>query len=407
MGAPLSPEAAKPGPVPADRFAIPSVPASVDEFKEVVAAIESNNGYEKPVAFALGVATVEATADGGEEILDVHFTRRNYGANFGTAAVLARVLGYEQTGLETGGYLLSHDEMSEALGIFTPFHGEPGHLNIDTLQKLNEDRDIYQGEFAMNPKKPILGVVRSWEDKPAHIADSYLRLQALSERVMLPNSINLDGMFGKLPNVVRTQDHGVFTPEMWNALEEDMVLAGLSRTVISLDKLPYMLDRVVPSGTVRVAASERVRLGAHLADGTTVMQEGFANFNSGTLGESMVEGRISAGVVVGPDSDIGGGASIMGTLSGGGTEKITVGERSLLGANSGIGISIGDDCKVEAGLYVTAGTVVEHEGRNRKALELSGINGVVFYRDSRDGIVKTKPNTEAIQLNPELHGKKA
>src|SRR3954466_8890869 len=193
------------------------------------------------------------------------------------------------------------------------------------------------------------------DEAPADTADAYLRLHLLSPRLVRPNSINLDGIFGKLPNVVWTN----FGPA---AVEDfELTRARLRKrgavTVFGVDKFPRMVDYVVPSG-VRIADAGRVRLGAHLAEGTTVMHEGFVNFNAGTLGTSMVEGRISAGVVAGDGSDVGGGASIMGTLSGGGKEIISVGRRCLLGANSGLGISLGDDCVVEAGCYVTAGTKV-------------------------------------------------
>jgi len=198
----------------------------------------------------------------------------------------------------------------------------------------------------------------------------------------------------------------VFSQEKWDAVAEQLAFSGLSMTVRLVDKIPYMLDYVRAPKGVRIAASDRVRLGAHLAEGTTVMQEGFVNFNAGTLGTSMVEGRISAGVIVGADSDIGCGASIMGTLSGGGTEKITIGERCLLGANSGIGISLGDDCIVEAGLYVTAGTVVKVEGEEFavKAKQLSGASGLLFRRNSRTGIVEARRREgKKVELNPALH----
>ena len=204
------------------------------------------------------------------------------------------------------------------------------------------------------------------DEAPADTADAYLRLHLLSHRLVQPNSINLDGIFGKLPNVVWTN----FGPAAVEGFE--LTRARLRRrgavTVYGVDKFPRMVDYVIPSG-VRIADADRVRLGAHLAEGTTVMHEGFVNFNAGTLGTSMVEGRISAGVVAGDGTDVGGGASIMGTLSGGGKEKIALGERVLLGANSGVGISIGDDSVVEAGLYVTAGTrvrVIGAQGRRRR-----------------------------------------
>jgi 2,3,4,5-tetrahydropyridine-2-carboxylate N-succinyltransferase len=222
---------------------------------------------------------------------------------------------------------------------------------------------------------------------PADTADAYLRLHLLSHRLAPPNSMNLDGIFAVLPNVCWTSLGPAAVSEI-GAIRQRALARGIHLQVHSVDKFPPMLDYVVPSG-VRVADGARVRLGAHLAEGTTVMHEGFVNFNAGTLGPSMVEGRISQGVVVGAGTDVGGGASIMGTLSGGGTQVITVGERCLLGANSGLGISLGDDCVVEAGLYLTAGTIVALPGgQQAKARDLSGQPGLLFRRNSVTGSVE-------------------
>ena len=238
---------------------------------------------------------------------------------------------------------------------------------------------------------------------PASTADAYLRLHLLSARVCAPRSINLDGIFGTLPNVVWTSA-GPCAVEGFEDVRAALRAAKGHLTVYGVDKFPRMVDYVVPAG-VRIADADRVRLGAHLASGTTVMHEGFVNFNAGTLGASMVEGRVSAGVVVGDGSDVGGGASIMGTLSGGGKEQISVGERCLLGANAGIGISLGDDCVVEAGLYVTAGTKLTlPDGRVVKAAELSGQDGLLFYRDSVTGAVSVRPRKgQTVELNAALH----
>ena len=227
---------------------------------------------------------------------------------------------------------------------------------------------------------------------PADTADAYLRLHLLSHRLAHPNSMNLDGIFAVLPNVCWTSLGPVAVGEI-DAIRQRTLARGIHLQVHSVDKFPPMLDYVVPSG-VRVADAARVRLGAHLAEGTTVMHEGFVNFNAGTLGPSMVEGRISQGVVVGAGTDVGGGASIMGTLSGGGMQVITVGERCLLGANSGLGISLGNDCVVEAGLYLTAGTIIALPGgRQAKARDLSGQPGLLFRRNSVTGSVEalTRP----------------
>jgi 2,3,4,5-tetrahydropyridine-2-carboxylate N-succinyltransferase len=237
---------------------------------------------------------------------------------------------------------------------------------------------------------------------PEDPSDAYLRLHLLSHRLVRPNTINLEGIFDVLNNVAWT-NAGPCPVEDFEHIRLRLRDSGPVQ-VFSVDKFPRMTDYVVPSG-VRIADAARVRLGAHLAEGTTVMHEGFVNFNAGTLGTCMVEGRIVAGVVVGDGSDIGGGASIMGTLSGGGTDRISIGERCLLGAESGIGISLGDDCIVEAGLYVTAGTKVTLAGgRVVKARELSGSSGVLFIRNSVTGTVEARSRTGAgISLNSALH----
>jgi 2,3,4,5-tetrahydropyridine-2-carboxylate N-succinyltransferase len=238
-------------------------------------------------------------------------------------------------------------------------------------------------------------------DAPADAHDVYLRLHLLSHRLVPPHGQSLDGVFGLLANVVWT-NHGPCPVEGFEATRLRLRARG-HVTVHSIDKFPRMVDYVLPSG-VRIGDADRVRLGAHLATGTTVMHEGFVNFNAGTLGASMVEGRISAGVVVGDGTDVGGGASIMGTLSGGGKEIISLGERCLIGANGGVGISLGDDSVIEAGLYITAGTKVIVEGRSVKARELSGISNALFRRNSATGAVEVVPRAgTTVELNAALH----
>jgi len=244
---------------------------------------------------------------------------------------------------------------------------------------------------------------------PAGTSDAYLRLHALSHLLVAPNELNLTGIFGHLPNVAWTSA-GPVHPDDLTRLRPGLQRAGIQ--VSGLDKFPRLTDYVVPAG-VRIADASRVRLGAHLAPGTTVMHEGFVNFNAGTLGASMVEGRISQGVVVGDGSDIGGGASIMGTLSGGGDHRVSIGRRTLLGANAGIGISLGDDCIVEAGLYVTAGTKIilagesaRHDGTRptAKGAELSGQDGILFRRNSLTGAVEAvRRDGVGVTLNADLH----
>ena len=244
-------------------------------------------------------------------------------------------------------------------------------------------------------------------EAPKDASDAYLRLHLLSSRLVRPHGLNVDGIFGVLANVVWT-DRGPAPVDGFEQVRLALRADGPVQ-VFGIDKFPRMTDYVVPTG-VRIADADRVRLGAHLAEGTTVMHEGFVNYNAGTLGASMVEGRITAGVVVGHGSDIGGGASIMGTLSGGGKQVVSIGERCLLGANAGIGISLGDDCVVEAGLYVTAGTKVtvidpaQGEPRVVKALELSGADNVLLRRNSVTGTVEAVPRQgEGIALNAALH----
>jgi 2,3,4,5-tetrahydropyridine-2,6-dicarboxylate N-succinyltransferase len=248
----------------------------------------------------------------------------------------------------------------------------------------------------------IRTVIGSLDDEAADAYDAYLRLHLLSHRLVAPHGLNAGGLFGVLTNVVWT-NRGPCAIEGFEAVRARLRRHG-PVTVFGVDKFPRMVDYVMPTG-VRIADADRVRLGAHLAEGTTVMHEGFINYNAGTLGASMVEGRISAGVVVGDGSDVGGGASIMGTLSGGGTQVISVGKRCLLGANAGLGISLGDDCVVEAGLYVTAGTkVAMPDGTSVKARDLSGGNNLLFRRNSLTGTVEVvSRDGQGIALNEELH----
>jgi 2,3,4,5-tetrahydropyridine-2-carboxylate N-succinyltransferase len=259
----------------------------------------------------------------------------------------------------------------------------PGGTPTETQSTTDERRGV-----AIVPTSLVIDT----QAAPTSASDVYLRLHLLSHRLVEPRTINLDGAFGLLTNVAWTS----IGPVAIDTLEDvryNLLRQGQHLVVHGVDKFPRMTDYVVPSG-VRIADASRVRLGAHLASGTTVMHEGFCNFNAGTLGASMVEGRISAGVIVGDGSDIGGGASIMGTLSGGGKEMVTVGKKCLLGANSGLGISLGDECIIEAGLYITAGTQVKlPDGSVVKARELSGASGLLFRRNSQSGAVEAVQRT--------------
>jgi 2,3,4,5-tetrahydropyridine-2-carboxylate N-succinyltransferase len=282
----------------------------------------------------------------------------------------------------------------------SPALGEPGGAGelaapagLEALEGADEVRQV---------RREVRLVTVDLERPPADAADAYLRLHVLSHRLCAPNTVDLEGIFGVLANVVWTTQ-GPCAVEGFELTRARMAARGPVH-VLGVDKFPRMVDYVVPSG-VRIADADRVRLGAHLASGTTVMHEGFVNYNAGTLGTSMVEGRISQGVVVGDGSDIGGGASTMGTLSGGGTERVSIGARCLLGAESGLGIALGDDCVVEAGLYLTAGTKVTlPDGRVAKARELSGQGNLLFLRNSVSGAVEARPRDgHGIVLNSALH----
>ena len=255
--------------------------------------------------------------------------------------------------------------------------------------------------------KPVVAVILAEDKPPTTVPQGYLKLQLLSHRLVKPHGTDLSGVFGVLKNIAWT-NHGPIDMEELPQRQLEARSDATPLLIDSVDKFPKMVDYVVPSG-IRIADTRRVRLGAYVGEGTTVMHEGFINFNAGTEGPGMVEGRISAGVFCGAGSDIGGGASIMGTLSGGGTEVISIGEKCLLGANAGIGISLGDNCIVEAGLYITGGTVVTKLDHEKKVVEkvkarvLSTQSNLLFRRNSISGAVECLPNKSAIELNEELH----
>ena len=277
-------------------------------------------------------------------------------------------------------------------------------LGVAPANKSDTNFDALLGEDSIRGVKKIaVEMVINLDEKPKDAVDVYLRLHLLSHRLVKPHAINLDGIFGLLTNVVWTSA-GACEMEGFAKVRAQLQSKFGNLVVYGVDKFPRMIDYVIPEG-VRIADGDRVRLGAYLSPGTTVMHEGFVNFNAGTLGKSMVEGRISAGVVVGDGSDIGGGASIMGTLSGGGNEIISIGERTLLGANSGIGISLGDDCVVEAGVYVTAGSKITlPDGSIVKAKELSGSNNLLFRRNSQTGALEVMAKSGKWSgLNSDLH----
>ncbi|WP_322011776.1 DapH/DapD/GlmU-related protein [Paraburkholderia sp. J12] len=294
--------------------------------------------------------------------------------------------------IQRSGHRYSDTETGKTLDVWFPASGAGKKRSC-----LAEKVGLIRGDF-------VEVTIDSLDAPPVSTEEAYLRLHLLSERSVQPNAINLEGIFGLLPNIAWTSA-GPVLPGNVDTLRDRLAAEYHHLTVSSVDRFPRMTDYVVPEG-VRVADADRVRLGAHLAAGTTVMHEGFVNFNAGTLGESMVEGRVTPGVTVGRNSDVGAGASIMGTLSGGGKTRNAIGERSLLGANAGIGISLGDECIVEAGLYVTAGTKVKlPDGTVVAARQLSGRSGLLFRRNSQTGAVEVLP-TDASRwggLNTNLH----
>ena len=294
--------------------------------------------------------------------------------------------------------LISKSANGDILDVFFPiinFNGEK--TEIENLDNIETNKEIIKLSWNQdNLDEPVDGVV-----------SAYLKLHLLSYKFVKPNSINLDGLFRSLPNIAWTNQGPVSLDEIDEKLLESKNSSN-NLYIRSLDKFPCLTDYIIPKN-VRIADASRVRLGAYLSSGTTVMHEGFVNFNAGTLGKAMIEGRISAGVVIGDNSDLGGGCSTMGTLSGGNDIKISVGKNCLLGANSGIGIPLGDNCTVEAGLYITSGTKIQlHDTEGnptiiKKGLELANSSDLVFLRNSINGMVVAKPNKKSIQLNTQLH----
>ena len=393
--------------------------ADVEQFTKLVAEIEAGEGYARPAAFGVGIATFALGDDlaqparvaASAPVLDTWYPAPNCDENFGTAAILARLVGHRRG---TASYRLSKEQLTQALEAFAPFANDgKRHPNIaalalvrDTLTRLERDSELYaRGERSLDrvlPREAVVTFIGDLADKPSDAHDAYLRLHLLSSRKVKPHGQSLDGVFGLLATVVWT-NVGPFAPEGFELVRGVLRSQGVEVRVHALDKFPRMTDYVVPTG-VRIADCDRVRLGAYLGEGTTVMHEGFVNFNAGTLGKSMVEGRISAGVIVDEGSDIGGGASTMGTLSGGGNERVRLGRNCLLGANSGCGIPLGDGCTIEAGLYITAGSKLRlPDGSVVKARELAGQNDLLFRRNSLNGAIEVVHKRNETVLNPALH----
>jgi 2,3,4,5-tetrahydropyridine-2-carboxylate N-succinyltransferase len=362
-------------------------------------AIETSmDGYVRPAAFALGVGVVGPSG----AVLDTRFPAVNRDEGHLPCAVLASVLGY-RTGTTTIPVdAATFDDVLDRLAPAGACTDMP-HPNLWAWRDL---RALLAAPAPPGGERVAVAVfVGDLEDKLVDAHDAFFRLHLLSHRKVRPHGTNLDGIFGVLGNVVWT-DLGPFELDDFNARRVQLLATGRAPQVLGIDKFPRMVDYVVPSG-VRIADTSRVRLGAHLSEGTVVMHEGFCNYNAGTLGAAMVEGRISAGVVLGPDSDLGGGASIMGTLSGGGKEVVSVGTKCLIGANAGLGISLGDNCTVEAGLYLTAGSVVLlPDGTTAKARALSGQSNLLFRRNSTTGAIEAlsaKDTPGWSGLNADLH----
>ncbi|ENM3922390.1 2,3,4,5-tetrahydropyridine-2,6-dicarboxylate N-succinyltransferase [Vibrio cholerae] len=337
--------------------------------------------------FALGLATATKNRDG--KIIEAFFPTPILAPSDALVAALAPIAGYQEgnQALE-----ITAAQSAQLAAVFTAHQQAASAAFADK---------------AANAKQPLVLVILASDDKPQSVAEGYLKLQLISHRLVKPHGTVLDGIFGLLHNIAWTNEGPIDLPELAERQIEAR-LAGRVLTVDCVDKFPKMVDYVVPAG-IRIADTSRVRLGAHVGEGTTVMHEGFINFNAGTTGVSMVEGRISAGVVVGNGSDIGGGASIMGTLSGGGKVVVSIGENSLLGANAGLGFPLGDRCTVESGLYVTAGTKVrtlDKDGNQVdivKARDLAGVSDLLFRRNSLTGQIECLANKSAVELNSELH----
>ncbi|MEI6897805.1 MAG: 2,3,4,5-tetrahydropyridine-2,6-dicarboxylate N-succinyltransferase [Psychromonas sp.] len=337
--------------------------------------------------FALAFGT--ATKNRDQKIIEAFFPNPLLNPSDDLVAVIGALVGYQ------GGNATIEISTEIAEQLSAAFNGADETANADFASA------------ATQSKQPLLLTILACDEAPLTVAEGYLKLQLISHRLVKPHGVVLDGIFGVLHNIAWTNQGPIDLPELADRQIEAR-LKGQTINVDCVDKFPKMVDYIVPSG-VRIADTARVRLGAHVGEGTTVMHEGFINFNAGTTGVSMVEGRISAGVMVGEGSDIGGGASIMGTLSGGGKMIIKIGENSLLGANAGLGIPLGNRCTIESGLYVTAGSKVkmlDNQGNEAgfvKARELANKDDLLFRRNSLTGQIECLANKSAVELNNMLH----
>lgn len=382
---------------------------TIEAFKEYINSVESADQYTRPLAFGIGVRKSK-----GDKTLEIFFPVINYESSYGTAAVISDVCNH--SGNENGYVVLNEEQLKSAISKFQAFEGDgKSHPNIEVLKQVV---NTYQAPDTYHSLDVIVYFLYDKDQAVETAEEGYFKIQCLSQLLVKPHGINCSGIFGKMNNIAWTNKGPILPTDLANQ-KIKWTLLGEELVVSHVDKFPYMVNFHVPEG-VRIVSGPKVRLGAHLSSGTTVMPAGYINFNAGTLGNAMVEGRISAGVVVDEDSDIGGGASIMGTLSGGNKNVISIGKKCLLGANAGTGISLGDGCTVAAGVYITAaakvslynqekkpvdinGTIVS-EGKNIvKGMELNGRSYMLYLQDSKTGKLIGRPNTKVIELNESLH----
>lgn len=382
---------------------------TTEDFKAYVASVEESSDYHRPLAFGLGVRKSK-----GDKTLEVFYPTINFESSFGTAAVLQDVSAHR--GQVNGHVKLSEEQLMTALSKFAAFQGDgETHPNIELLRQLTEAQKKDNSYCQVD----VIAYFLFDKDQPVEtVEEGYFKIQCLSQLLVKPHGINCGGIFGVMNNIAWS-NKGPILPEHLSVEKIKWTMLGEELVVSHVDKFPYMVNFHVPEG-VRVVSGAKVRLGAHLSSGTTVMPAGYVNFNAGTLGKAMVEGRISAGVVVDENSDIGGGASIMGTLSGGNKNVISIGKQCLLGANAGTGISLGDGCTVAAGVYLTAASKISMynaakepinlagesvaEGENVvKGMELNGKDYMLYLQDSQTGKIVARPNTKLIELNANLH----
>lgn len=381
---------------------------TIEDFKNYVASVEARPGYQKPLAFALGV---KRSKNG--KTLDAFFPHLNWDTAFGSAAVFADIANIEFG--KNSEYILDIENLNDVYGKFAAFHHEIEiHPNIVAIKNL---LDNYSNKHPYYKSELIVYFLFDKDQDVSSATEGYFKLQAISQRCVKPHGLNLNGAFGQLTNVAWTNKGPVLPEDLQSQISKYIFTDPIQ--VTHIDKFPYLVNYFAPSGT-RIVSGSQVRLGAYLGEGTTVMPAGYVNFNAGTIGNAMVEGRVSGGVVVDKNTDIGGGASIMGTLSGGNKNVISIGQECLLGANAGTGISLGFGCTIAAGVYVTAGSKISYYNENNepidinnnvvaeglnivKGMDLNGKEKLLFIQDSQSGKLICRPNPKTIELNAALH----